>query len=59
MVGLAFSRSICESIDFDTPAMRDKSSSVSPRARRMRCKVAPTSGGALVERGVIIMAVCD
>jgi hypothetical protein len=48
MVGLAFSRSICDSIDFDTPAMRDRSSSVRPRARRRRCRVAPTSGGALV-----------
>ena len=46
MVGLAFSRSICESMDFDTPAVRDKSSKVKPLSSRKRCRVAPTSGGA-------------
>ena len=33
-------------MDFDTPAVRDKSSKVKPLSSRKRCRVAPTSGGA-------------
>ncbi len=45
IVGLALSRSISESIDFDTPAARDRSSSVSLRSLRSRWICSPTRGG--------------
>src|SRR5450830_1775331 len=45
IVGLAFSLSIWDNIDLETPAVLDKSSRVSPRSSRIFCKVAPTSGG--------------
>jgi hypothetical protein len=46
MVGLALSRSISDSIDFDTPAARDRSSSVMRRSLRSRWICSPTRGGA-------------
>jgi hypothetical protein len=41
-------------MDFETPAILDRSSSVSPRASLSRCSVAPTSGGEFVETGAFI-----
>ncbi|GAB7523348.1 hypothetical protein PBS_23320 [Paraburkholderia sp. 2C] len=46
MVGFALSRSISDSIDFDTPAARDRSSSVILRSPRRRWICSPTRGGA-------------
>ena len=44
-VGLAWARSICESMDLDTPARRDNSSSDNARAWRSAASVSPTRGG--------------
>jgi hypothetical protein len=44
-VGLAWLRSICESMDFETPAWRESSSSDRPRAWRRLASVWPTRGG--------------
>ena len=44
-VGLAWFRSICYNIDFDTPAWRDNSSSDKARSCRSAARVSPTRGG--------------
>ena len=44
-VGLAWLRSICDNIDFETPAWRDSSSSDRARSWRKAARVSPTRGG--------------